>query len=738
MRLSLKKTLVMFSVGLAALPVIVIGFLVLMMNLDIREIVYSEFDKIGARTTRQIVEDTVKICRIIQRTQLDEDEKAREAVRARIGALGAPRLLNEKIKLRVASQMTPTEMRSINLPVLSFGNVPIDLKKSLDDSMSDSVGQIREVLDSLKNDTGLDFSILQRIDEAGNMLRVASTVMDSEGAPYIGTYIPATGGYDDGGIVRTLLARKTFSGISRTLTTNFIVNYEPILDPYGDVIGAISYGRPQSSISYLLKYFEDIRIGSMGYVWAIELVGRGESVVKVSRDGKRNGFIVEGDTFKERREMALDMITSAVAQGEKIGLREYRLGSERSEGDVITAYTYFKPWNMVLGATVYRSDYSVGVEKIDSAARNFIFLLVPIGVGMLFFAGFTAWLAGVRGVQMIDGLESAIDKIKEGDIASAHDKLAALTDPKQWSNSEIFRLSVALNTMSSNLASLVSKVQVSGANLAKSASQISGGAAAIYSTTQARSETLSEVLGTINSISKSVVLLNADAREAAKNIDASLEFMSDGGNLLTRLNDNAASLLGAADSVSARLAVIKDKTERILSAISTINAVSERTNMLSLNASIEAERASEMCGGFNAVSSEISRLADRTAVSAMNVSKMVADMSGSVDLGVGDMESFSARMKSNSDMIRKLHENLASAEGQIAELGPKFESLASGVAGQEESAIAIGSLMQSLETLAEKTREQVDSLKEVTDSISKTSESLVEKVSRFRIPAKDS
>ena len=174
--------------------------------------------------------------------------------------------------------------------------------------------------------------------------------------------------------------------------------------------------------------------------------------------------------------------------------------------------------------------------------------------------------------------------------------------------------------------------------------------------------------------------------------------------------------------------------ERIIAAVSTINAVSERTNMLSLNASIESERASEQCDGFGAVAAEISRLADRTAVSAMNVSKMVSEMNGSVELGVDDMENFAAKMKTNSDMISKLHDNLAAAEGQIAELGPKFESLATGVAGQEENARAIGMSMESLKTLAEKTRAKVDALKNVTTSISRTSESLADKARRLECP----
>ena len=97
------------------------------------------------------------------------------------------------------------------------------------------------------------------------------------------------------------------------------------------------------------------------------------------------------------------------------------------------------------------------------------------------------------------------------------------------------------------------------------------------------------------------------------------------------------------------------------------------------------------------------------------------------------MDDFAARMKSNSEMISKVHDNLASAEGQIAELGPKFESLAEDVSGQEKNAGAIASQTQSLAELGEKTRAQVDALRETTVSISRTSEALAAKVSSFAV-----
>ncbi len=737
MKISLEKVMVIFAVILAALPILIMGVFVWLMNVDIESIASSEFNKIALRTTRQVVDNALKTCRIIHKTYLDEDIKARASMRLRFDSLGTPRVWEKKNKVRVSSQSTPFDFKMIDLPVFSFGSTPLRLKIEKDGTIVGATGKIEKILESLKNDTSLDFTIFIRINENGNMLRIASTVAYMENSPYIGTYIPSTGGVDDGGIVRTLLARKTYSTISHVGNTGFIVNYEPILDSYGDVIGAFAYGRSQESIAYLMKYFETIRVGTTGTVWAIELVGRGESVIRVSRDGKQNGMIIEADTYTARRDKTLEMVSEAVTLGDKIAVREYKLGLENNVSDVIAAYSYFKPWNLVIGASTHKGDFDLGVEKIVSTARYFIILLVSVGIVILFFAGFLAWLAAKRGVNMANALETIIGKIKNGDIALARRELVLITNPKKWNNSELYRFAVALDLMSKSLSNLVFKVQISSKNLADNAAIISKGVANIDDISNERSESLSEVSATINSIAKSVVLLNADTREAAKNIEESLSVLNNGSSLVSRLNENSAPLLSAADSVASRLAVIKEKTERISASISTISIVGERTNMLSLNAAIESERAGEF-GGFESVSAEISKLADQTEASAMNVSKIVADMTDSVESGVADMNNFSEKMKLNFEMIRKLNSNMATAESQIAELGPKFESLALSIASQDENISNIGTLVDALESLAEGEREKVEMLKEITASIFRTSELLVEKVSRFNLDSNDS
>ena len=146
MKVSLAKVMVMFALAVATLPVFVIAILIWRMNLDIRSIVASEFDKIGLRATRQIVDDTLKICRIIHKTQSEEEQKARASMNMRFSQLGAPRLLSQKTKFNVSSQMTPTEFIAIDLPVLAFGSTPIKLKKSDNGTIATAEGTIKNIL----------------------------------------------------------------------------------------------------------------------------------------------------------------------------------------------------------------------------------------------------------------------------------------------------------------------------------------------------------------------------------------------------------------------------------------------------------------------------------------------------------------------------------------------------------------------------------------------------------------
>src|SRR4029077_20791792 len=93
-----------------------------------------------------------------------------------------------------------------------------------------------------------------------------------------------------------------------------------------------------------------------------------------------------------------------------------------------------------------------------------------------------------------------------------------------------------------------------------------------------------------------------------------------------RMESNMRQIMEASSSISAKLAVLNEKTANINSVITTITKVADQTNLLSLNAAIEAEKAGEYGLGFAVVAMEIRRLADQTAVATYDIEKMVKEM----------------------------------------------------------------------------------------------------------------
>src|SRR4029077_8807612 len=95
---------------------------------------------------------------------------------------------------------------------------------------------------------------------------------------------------------------------------------------------------------------------------------------------------------------------------------------------------------------------------------------------------------------------------------------------------------------------------------------------------------------------------------------------------LTRMEGTMKQIMDASGSINARLAVLSEKAGNINTVVTTITKVADQTNLLSLNAAIEAEKAGEYGRGFAVVATEIRRLADQTAVATYDIDQMVKEM----------------------------------------------------------------------------------------------------------------
>ena len=206
-----------------------------------------------------------------------------------------------------------------------------------------------------------------------------------------------------------------------------------------------------------------------------------------------------------------------------------------------------------------------------------------------------------------------------------------------------------------------------------------------------------------------------------------------GQNGLTRMEATMRQVMEAGGAVNAKLGVLNEKASNINQVVTTITKVADQTNLLSLNAAIEAEKAGEHGRGFAVVATEIRRLADQTAIASYDIEQLVKEMQSAVSAGVMGMDKFSEEVRRGVQEVGQVSEQLAQIIGQVQALTPQFETVNEGMQSQSTGAQQIS---EALAQLTESAQQTVDSLHQssiVMDQLNSTANDLRTSVSRLGV-----
>lgn len=212
-----------------------------------------------------------------------------------------------------------------------------------------------------------------------------------------------------------------------------------------------------------------------------------------------------------------------------------------------------------------------------------------------------------------------------------------------------------------------------------------------------------EVGKTANSISgtsKELVKLMKDISQTAT---GTAELATSGQTELVHLETTMQQMEEASRKISKRLAVISEKAANITSVVTTIHKFADQTNLLSLNAAIEAEKAGEYGLGFAVVAREIRHLADQVTLATTDIEQTVQEMKSAVTSGVMEMDKFSDEVNNDVRDVRMIGSQLAQIIEHVQTLLPSFASVHSAVQTQSDGAQHISDSMVHLNDAVEKT-----------------------------------
>lgn len=300
-------------------------------------------------------------------------------------------------------------------------------------------------------------------------------------------------------------------------------------------------------------------------------------------------------------------------------------------------------------------------------------------------------------------------------------------------NDEIGQLSHNFNTLMHKLMDLVKQVQKSSIQLSSTSTQIAASSNELEATATEQAASTNEVVATSKEISGTTIELVNTMKEVTGIAVETATFADLGQKSLGDMEKIMQQLLEATESISSKLSVINDKTNNINSVVTTITKIADQTNLLSLNAAIEAEKAGEYGLGFSVVAKEVRRLADQTAVATLDIEQMVKSMQSAVSSGVMEMDKFSKKAVDGFDEVAKLSEQLTKIIELVQILTPRFESVNEGMQSQSEAAQQITESMVQVDESVQQITTSLRDFNKSTENLNSAAHGLRKEVLRFKV-----
>ena len=407
----------------------------------------------------------------------------------------------------------------------------------------------------------------------------------------------------------------------------------------------------------------------------------------------------------------------AAVQRGSTGDRGYGMTRDYRGEEVVAAWCYLPSFR-----------WGMAVKQDAAEALALMYLqrqaIIAIGIAVIVGVTLTALIVARTISRPIGTAVRVARQVADGDLradvgATADDETGALLQ--------------AIQRMSNDLRGLIGSIQQSSSTLLATASSM-------QATNAGQQQVVTDFGSSSNEAAAAVKEISTTSQELARtmtevNLMASQTGVraEEGRVDLTGMDATMKELARSTGSFSAKLAIIDERASLINRVVGTMTKVANQTNLLSLNAALEAERAGKYGLGFRVVAQEISRLADQTAVAALDIEGMVKEMQRSVKAGVDEMHSFSAQVHDGvqkiSDISLKLGEIISAVQG----ISGRFGQVTDGMRAQSQGAEQIREAMVRLSAGAERTASSLNEFNDATTKLHTAVGELNSEVSRFTV-----
>ena len=524
-----------------------------------------------------------------------------------------------------------------------------------------------------------------------DFVRVSTSLTKQDGSRAIGTLLdrkhPAYG---------RLLAGQNYVGAAVLFDRSYMTQYTPVRDSNGQVIAVLFVGFDYTDAQNV--QFDNLKQFHIGQTGSLALLDA-QNKWLVAPAGVKN---------PEQAGQALADLANANAAG-----RFWNDGQQ----DFFSVAVPFAggPWSVIA---------SMPTQEINALTwRVGTQLAIGSLLAMLLAVGAAIWLLRSR-------LRPLGDLVRQAEALGAGDLDARL---RISSNDEIGQLASSFNHMGEALASMVAHIRSAAEQVSSRAQALSGMSSGAY-------EGMEQQSGEITSMAGAVEEFSATSLNIADNMGSTQRLAQENAQQTrigrTSMDEASASLTqiaGALDSTAAVINTLGQRSQEIGGIVGVITSIAEQTNLLALNAAIEAARAGEQGRGFAVVADEVRSLASRTRQATDEISSMIGSIQSETVNAVNTMEQGNTLMQEGLSRNAKVAAALAQIDEQSRSAGQQFAAISTATQEQSSTATLLSSNLQSIALANSEQREVVSTLASTARELEALAAELREEVGRFRV-----
>ncbi len=301
------------------------------------------------------------------------------------------------------------------------------------------------------------------------------------------------------------------------------------------------------------------------------------------------------------------------------------------------------------------------------------------------------------------------------------------------SNDEVGRTLTAYNELIAKLRASFGEIQAASGRMVRITAEVNSSSQEIAENSHAQSDASAEMAAAIEQLTVSISMVASQAQDASRHTQTSRDKADHGTDVILSTVRGIQTISESVRDTSARIDALRNDSERISSVANIIKEIAEQTNLLALNAAIEAARAGEQGRGFAVVADEVRKLAERTSKSTQEISGLLAQMQGSAKQAVDSMGSAVREVATGVENAQLAGQSIQEIKEGSNTVVSAVEEISEAVREQSTATTSISQRIEQIAQMTERNTAAVQTTAEAVQRMSQMSREIADALTAYKV-----